>query len=104
MNCPTLSPARAHLYNLSQDEYALLWGDGHCPICGKSYSRSRNRIAVVDHDHADGEVRGVCCAACNYSMGTRTPGWFARVAAYLSDPPARALGIRKFHQAFEETR
>lgn len=88
MKCPIKTRAYLDKWGLTQEQYEVLWGDGRCPLCLKPYARTHNRIAVVDHDHEDGLVRGLTCAACNYAIGTRVAGWFKRVADYLVAPTA----------------
>lgn len=102
MDCPKLDARRQALYGITQDEWCLLWGDGHCPICSKPYSRTPNRRAVIDHDHETGGVRGVCCGADNYALGTRTIRWFLRAARYMEITPARLLGIKATHRDWRD--
>jgi hypothetical protein len=54
-----------HRYGIDHDQYRALFEaqNGLCALC-------RVRAAVdVDHDHADGRVRGLVCRACNVGMG-----------------------------------
>jgi Recombination endonuclease VII len=63
---------------------------GVCAICGRApYARKFN----VDHDHRTLEVRGLLCFLCNYFTVQRTvtPELLEAAAAYLRDPPARAV-------------
>jgi hypothetical protein len=41
---------------------------GKCAICKKPVS-SYGRKSAVDHDHANGNVRGILCANCNKLLG-----------------------------------
>ena len=56
-------------YGLSVDDYAaLLEGQGGvCAICGLDCSTGQRMS--VDHDHANGEVRGLLCRRCNAGLG-----------------------------------
>lgn len=50
---------------------------GLCALCD-------NPPAVVDHDHATGEVRGLLCGACNFKLaGLDDPMWLARAEDYV---------------------
>ena len=65
---------------------------GHrCRLCRKPFSRGR--LAVADHRHEDGLVRGVLCQPCNDKLGYLhdDSGWLARAADYLDRPPAVRL-------------
>lgn len=49
--------------------YALLHMQGGvCAICGVKARGGRNGFSV-DHDHANGRVRGLLCHACNLGIG-----------------------------------
>lgn len=93
MKCPIKPKAYLKKWGLTQEQFEVLWGDGHCPLCRAPYALTQNRVAVVDHDHETGLVRGLCCAACNYAIGTRVPSWFIRVALYFCENPAQTAGI-----------
>lgn len=90
------------LYGLTREQYCELWGDGHCPVCGKAFAPTANRKPVVDHDHETGMDRGVVCASCNYALGTRSYAWFLAAAQYLVTPTAFKLGIVAFHRDWRE--
>lgn len=80
-------------YGLSEEQWhALLEAcSNHCSGCAKPFSSTR--LPCVDHDHVTGLVRGLLCTACNYAVGERHDNatWFARIAAYLTTPPALAV-------------
>lgn len=102
MKCPIKTKAYLVKWGLTQEQYEELWGDGHCPICRKPYARTHNRIAVVDHDHETGLVRGLCCAACNYAIGTRQVRWFLNVYRYFRNTPAEHAGIRTYPKEWRD--
>jgi hypothetical protein len=59
----------AKKYGLSRQSYQDIFiaQGGRCAIC-----RTDNpgmRPFVVDHDHANGQVRGLLCASCNHVLG-----------------------------------
>lgn len=60
---------------------------GCCAICGKGGKLS------IDHNHANGEVRGLLCAACNSGLGQFTDSvvLLERAINYLKNPPAMAV-------------
>jgi hypothetical protein len=71
--------------------------DGACPICGASQADA-GRSFPLDHDHTPPhEVYGLPCDGCNRLL---TPELRARLLAYLTDPPARRVGMRLFGQPF----
>ena len=78
------------------DYYAIVrLQGGQCPICGKPIPEpdSTDPHFPVDHDHRNGEVRGVPCPYCNRRrIGQWNSGnieILRRVIAYIEDPPAR---------------
>lgn len=52
-------------YNLTEEQYELLklQYENRCAICN-----SQNKL-VIDHDHANGKVRGLLCSKCNLGLG-----------------------------------
>jgi hypothetical protein len=86
-------------YNLPPENYRALLAqqDGLCAICQKWRANS------VDHDHkcCDGPfscgkcVRGLLCRTCNTILGRwrDDPATFLRAAQYLTEPPAKRLGL-----------
>jgi hypothetical protein len=64
--------------------------DGLCAICRKA-PKPGKRLAV-DHDHQSGLIRGLLCFYCNKRvLGARSADVLIRTAAYVTDPPARAV-------------
>lgn len=55
-------------YGISSDDYyKILDGQsGGCAICGKN---TNGDMLAVDHDHKNGEVRGLLCHRCNTALG-----------------------------------
>jgi hypothetical protein len=84
---------RFHHYGIGQEDFQrLLAAQGHqCAIC-------RCDLVVftgvngpnVDHDHADGSIRGLLCGDCNVGLGRfhDNPQILTAAAAYLANPPA----------------
>lgn len=92
----THGPSKATLkkYNLTAEQWWLLFADGHCPGCKKAYRwDDPNRRACVDHDHKTYRIRGMLCAACNYEWGClrENVDWLEAMADYARNPPARRL-------------
>lgn len=89
------------VYQLTAEAYAALYEaqGGRCAICRRATGATK-RLSV-DHDHAccPGPtscgrcVRGLACSICNQMLGhlRDDPEAFARAAAYLRRPPARAV-------------
>lgn len=73
-------------YGISLVEYKALQKqqNGVCAICGQPESFAA-RSLCVDHDHADGRVRGLLCDNCNRGLGAfkDREDWLARAIAYL---------------------
>lgn len=72
-------------YGITLDEYETLLAkqDGKCAICGTTES-SWGSMAV-DHDHTNGEIRGLLCFDCNTVLGKMKddPALLRRAAEYL---------------------
>lgn len=60
---------RLKVYGLTLSEYEqMLSSQGRkCGICSSGFSDKK--IAVVDHNHQTGKVRGLLCKKCNLSLG-----------------------------------
>jgi len=43
--------------------------DGKCWICGAPPPDGRFKRLHVDHDHSTGQVRGLLCPKCNWTVG-----------------------------------
>jgi hypothetical protein len=56
-------------YNITKEEAADLVKQccGKCQICGVLLSK--NNPPHIDHNHKNGEVRGVLCRCCNSGLG-----------------------------------
>jgi len=57
-------------FNITPDEYnkMLQNQNGCCAICGKHFSEFDKSLAV-DHNHINGENRGLLCFKCNILLG-----------------------------------
>lgn len=80
-------------YGLEKGEYAQLYEfqRGLCALCRRATGASR-RLSV-DHDHADGQVRGLLCRPCNTLLGHARDktAFFLRCILYLRRPPYRRM-------------
>jgi hypothetical protein len=69
---------------------------GHrCPLCLTPMASVRKRFPL-DHDHdpdSEFEVFGLPCDGCNRLLDSE---FRARLLAYLTDPPARRVGMRLY--------
>ena len=79
-------------YGITAEQYAalLVSQNGACAICKQTRSYRLN----VDHDHASGHVRGLCCRLCNGKLLTAArdnPETLRSAADYLENPPAFAV-------------
>lgn len=85
------------VYGLTAEEYDRLYAHqgGRCAICRRATGASR-RLAV-DHDHRTGEVRGLLCKSDNRLLGFARDDveFFQRAVAYLTEPPAAAIGLNR---------
>ena len=65
--------------------FDVMWEmqEGRCDICRTALTK--DRYTHVDHDHANGEVRGLLCMHCNQMLGGARddPELLARGIQYL---------------------
>lgn len=105
-----LSKSGAHerrvqkVYGLKPGEYGAIYlaQNGTCAICQRATGATRN--LSVDHDHKNGQVRGLLCRPCNDLLGhIRDDVETARrVVGYLLAPPAVQLNIIAIHEDFRK--
>ncbi|AXN53523.1 endonuclease VII [Gordonia phage Ronaldo] len=63
---------------------------GKCAICQRAIGKRRK--LAVDHDHDTGEVRGILCQPCNFTvLGRYDKEALQRAIDYLENPPARKV-------------
>lgn len=81
--------------NAADWDNILKYQQGVCPICGKSI-RTTPR-PHTDHDHKNGNLRGLLCSQCNRALGkAQDPRWawtpvcFLKAYLYLLNHPAKA--------------
>jgi len=57
-------------YGISLDKYNIIFNkqNGCCAIC-KKHNLDLEKGLCVDHDHTNGEVRGLLCSLCNWGLG-----------------------------------
>lgn len=80
-----------HRYGITFDEVKRMHErqGGKCGICFKPIpfdpSVKRQHLAVVDHCHSTGKVRGILCRSCNLMIGNGRdrPDVLRRAAQYL---------------------
>lgn len=81
--CRTCSPLGYQgfwRYGLTKVDYDSMYAEqgGVCAVCREA------EIAVIDHDHITGEVRGLLCSGCNTTLHwVERDGWIDRALAYL---------------------
>lgn len=79
-------------YNLTPQQYrSMIPADGRCPIC-----RHKPTLWNVDHNHRTNQIMGLVCTKCNIGALASTfhdIGFVERLAAFLQNPPALAVGI-----------
>lgn len=77
-------------YGITSEQYEALYEaqGGVCYICQRA--KGITKKLSVDHDHATGYVRGLCCTTCNKFLGhlRDDPEGGLRIHEYLSWPPA----------------
>lgn len=85
----TYKAARLRRYRLTVAEYEAMAEaqDHRCAICQRQepFGSSRPRLCV-DHDHENGQVRGLLCLSCNTALGAlhEDPRLFAAAVRYLT--------------------
>lgn len=87
----TTRSKRLKRFGLTEDDYDDLLESqgGVCRICGSEPTESRS--LAVDHDHADGTIRGLLCFACNVGIGhLRDSPHLLRLAADYIEAAANA--------------
>jgi hypothetical protein len=71
---------------MTPDDYFSLLArqGGGCAICGTDKCQT-GRLLNIDHDHANGEVRGILCGHCNKALGLfqDNPSLLRKAASYL---------------------
>ncbi len=83
-----------HIYKITPVEYFnLLEQQNHkCAICDQPenrLSKSKSLLPLsVDHDHKNGNVRGLLCTQCNQALGLlkEDPNLFRHAIEYLEKP------------------
>ena len=57
------------LYGITSEQYNLLLEkqSNCCAVCNKDASTFKNKLAV-DHNHQNGEIRGLLCFYCNHRL------------------------------------
>lgn len=75
-------------YSVTRDQAKSIRGEGSCAICQKSPKRLH-----VDHDHANGSIRGLLCKNCNHGLGMFRDdiSLIQGAVAYLAHPPGIGL-------------
>lgn len=60
-------------YKITPDDYKQLFDaqNGVCAICKNTATGrgAKNNRLAVDHDHANGQIRGLLCSKCNTGLG-----------------------------------
>jgi hypothetical protein len=92
LKCKTL--CRLYGVTLAQYEQMLHSQGGVCAICGGG---QEGKSLSVDHCHATGQVRGLCCDPCNRALGLLRddPERMRKAAEYLEANGSHLVGILK---------
>ena len=80
---------RFRSYGITKEEFdeMVRKQNGRCAICWTE--PNGKRPLVVDHNHTNGQVRGLLCVKCNWSLERveSVPGWTIIAEAYLETAP-----------------
>jgi hypothetical protein len=82
---------------LEEKQELIEFQGGGCICADWTGYNGKTRSLSTDHDHVTGVIRGALCKHCNDLLGRvrDDPRYFARMMAYLENPPAvRLLGKR----------
>lgn len=87
-------------FNITENERDCIsvFQGGACAICRKSLTVKNEPLKlVIDHDHADGLIRGLLCFRCNIMLGSLNISFVRMILDYLSNPPATlVLGAPRY--------
>ncbi|UQT03823.1 tail fiber protein [Serratia phage vB_SmaP-Kaonashi] len=78
-----------------------------CPLCHKPFASMESKNVVVDHDHQEGNIRGLLCRGCNGAEGkvanaagrwaglgmdySKIVPWLEQLVAYLRTKPTEYI-------------
>ncbi|HPW67046.1 MAG TPA: endonuclease VII domain-containing protein [Salinivirgaceae bacterium] len=67
--CDKKHTSRFSRYDLNKNDFQemILNQNNKCAICGKNFKN--NRYTYIDHNHINGNVRGLLCPKCNALLG-----------------------------------
>jgi hypothetical protein len=81
-------------YGVTLETYKTMFEkqDGKCAICSKPQNENlKGRMLALDHNHANGQVRGLLCYKCNMAIGL------------LKDSKSNALKLVEYLELYEKT-
>lgn len=54
-------------FHIDPKEYHEIWkAKTHCDFCNKKFGGHERKC--VEHQHASGHIRGICCHTCNMNL------------------------------------
>lgn len=82
-------------FGITLDDYYAICDEQYeqCDICGVSWTETKERRLVIDHDHETEQVRGLLCSGCNAGLGffTDDPKRLEAAIRYLRDGGSQAV-------------
>ncbi len=80
-----LDSKRLEQYDMTPEDYNYMYDKqaGRCGICGKHQQELKRRLSV-DHNHKTGQVRGLLCTNCNFTVGIVETNDIDRINRYLA--------------------